>query len=182
MKEEIQIFVGNNGLDLKDFYPDDLPKEWRFDYYENNHNAIMVKCSEDIDFEEVLEDIGDDFKLIIDISESQNIGFLLKNIHKQENLIIYSNNDKYYKDIKNYNFCIQSDKKIPKTKNIDNWHFNDFFITIKCSPKDNKEAKNDIENTAKLSTNSVIIYNQIDTEILTDAKIVSELLGFSNKI
>jgi hypothetical protein len=179
MKEEIQIFVGNNGLDLKDFYPDDLPKEWRFDYYSTQHKSVMIGCGEDIDFEDIFEDIDEDFKLVIDISNSQNIDFLLKNISNyKDNFIFYSDNDKFYNNIKNYNFCIQSEKVIKGVKNIDNLYFNDYVVILTDKPNDNQDAKKVVEKVSDIGSNVVIIYKNSDTETLADTRVIIELLGF----
>jgi len=85
-----EIRVGARGWNFEqwggEFYPDDLPEDWRFSFYSNDFQAVMVpssyllQCSVD-DWYEWVEDTGKEFWFYIEISESdewQNIEPYLK--------------------------------------------------------------------------------------------------------
>jgi len=81
-----EIHFGVSGLEnsslMDQFYPADLPEDWRLSYYSNEFSSIVVKLS-DIDADlsmsegsisaaitELLEEIdGEDFVLLFDLSE-----------------------------------------------------------------------------------------------------------------
>jgi hypothetical protein len=179
MQETIQIFVGNNGLDLVDFYPDDLPCEWQFDYYSSSNNALMLPFDSEVDLEEICEDLDENFKLVIDISTLDTIAPLLKIVqHCKENIVLYSNNNALYQDIKEYNFCIQSDTKIAKCKHIDGYYFNNYIVAFSHNPKNDVESREIIENIAKYQENTILIFDNSDLETLKNARVITELLGF----
>ena len=72
---ETEFLIGRSGLDLQDdFYPDDLPSEWRFDYYYNMFRTLSLPIDTDEDFDIVFDDLeeGDDeFELVVSIEENQ---------------------------------------------------------------------------------------------------------------
>jgi hypothetical protein len=40
---ETEFLIGRSSLDLQDdFYPDDMPSEWRFDYYSTMFKALSL--------------------------------------------------------------------------------------------------------------------------------------------
>ena len=45
---ETEFLIGRSGLNLQDdFYPDDLPNEWRFDYYSTMFKALSLPIDGD---------------------------------------------------------------------------------------------------------------------------------------
>jgi anion-transporting ArsA/GET3 family ATPase len=179
MKDEIQIFVGNNGLDLKDFYPDDLPKEWQFDYYSSQYGALMLNDDGDIDFEEVLEDIDLNFRLVIKINNVKNIDTFLKKINKyKENFILYSNDMKIYDKLKFYNFCIKSNIKNNKCDNIGDLYFNSAVVLVESAITDDKKLSDYIKKLKKYNKNIVLIQENTDSETIKKIQIICDLLFF----
>jgi hypothetical protein len=72
---ETEFLIGRRGLDLiDDFYPDDLPSEWRFDFYSTLFKALSlpINTKEDLEliFEE-LEDSDEEFELVLTIEPHQ---------------------------------------------------------------------------------------------------------------
>jgi len=67
------IRVGACGWDQRhwqgNFFPDDLPDDWRLAYYANEFSAVLVPenewCAADVDFEQWAEDVPDDFKFYL---------------------------------------------------------------------------------------------------------------------
>ncbi len=71
--------VGTIGWDHGDwvgnFYPDDLPDDWRFSYYSNDYRAVLATAdhfrSENMaEFAEWAEDCDDEFRFIIEVPGS----------------------------------------------------------------------------------------------------------------
>jgi hypothetical protein len=59
-----------------DFYPDDLPEDWRFDYYAVPFKALSLAIDTNEDLDQIFEDIKDDdeeekFILVLTVEESQ---------------------------------------------------------------------------------------------------------------
>jgi hypothetical protein len=69
---EIQFgIVGFDNSSLTaDFFPEDLPEDWRLDFYHNEFNALLVCLTDDNFqyFDALHENIDDDFRLLFDVS------------------------------------------------------------------------------------------------------------------
>jgi len=74
-----EIRVGARGWQFKEwgkeFYPDDLPQDWRFSYYSNEFNAVLIPYEylsnySLEDWQEWKEDTAKDFYFYVEISES----------------------------------------------------------------------------------------------------------------
>lgn len=184
MNEQIQIFSGSDGLDIPDFYPDDLPIEWRFDYYSTNNLALMLPINTNEDLEEILEEIDEEFKLVleidnaIDIKDVKNIVDTI-NDYKDKFILFSKTVDvELIAYIKNYNFCIESDKKITGFKNIENLYFNNFAIFVTKVSTNERDIRHLLENLLSLNENIVLIHSSADYETLDKANIISNLLVF----
>lgn len=78
-KRRLEIFVGARGWQYPDwsgeFFPDDLPDDWRFSYYSNEQQAILVpfdylrRYTEE-DWAEWVEDAPDDFAFYVELSST----------------------------------------------------------------------------------------------------------------
>lgn len=74
-----EIRVGARGWDFEqwngEFYPDDLPEDWRFSFYSNEFYAVLVpagylaRYSPD-DWQEWIEDTSKDFCFYLELSEN----------------------------------------------------------------------------------------------------------------
>ena len=54
-----------------EFYPDDLPQDWRLSYYANEFQAVLVSESDWLngdDYEEWLEDVHEEFRFYIELT------------------------------------------------------------------------------------------------------------------
>ena len=59
----------------KQYFPEDLPKEWYFDYYSNEHDAILFSDIEQVSLgvdalSEMLSDVDDGFLFVFEGSEN----------------------------------------------------------------------------------------------------------------
>jgi hypothetical protein len=66
----IDIKVGCKGLKESQwgelFFPDDLPIDWKFDYYCNEFSTLLLDTSDIMDIHSLLEDgLTDEFKLVL---------------------------------------------------------------------------------------------------------------------
>jgi len=182
MDSTTQVFTGNYSLDILDFYPDDLPEEWRFDYYSTNNFALMLGFNTNEDLEGILEDIDEDFKLVIDITGIKNIvdfdTFINPLKKHKDNFTLFANNlnKDIVLNIKDYNFCIKSETTINNCKKINDLYFNNFVVYVEKIPTIDLEVKNIIESALKDSGNIIFIQLNNDKELLEKTKIISELL------
>jgi hypothetical protein len=88
-----EFLIGRSGLDLQDdFYPDDLPQDWRFDYYAAIFKTLSLPIDTDEDLEQIFSDIEedddeDDFTLVLAIKYSQltDITALKKTLNEVQN-------------------------------------------------------------------------------------------------
>ncbi|WP_455221881.1 hypothetical protein [Kaarinaea lacus] len=94
-KSRLEIFVGTRGWQysdwLGDFYPDDLPEDWRFSYYSNEQQAILVpfdylhRYTEE-EWAEWVEDTPNEFAFYVELSGSASwneVSSILEVIGKQ---------------------------------------------------------------------------------------------------
>ena len=70
-----EFLIGRVGLEFgDDFYPDDLPEDWRFDHYSSLFKALALPVDTDEDLEHIFEaihdDLGDYFELVLVVEES----------------------------------------------------------------------------------------------------------------
>lgn len=178
----MQIFVGSTSLDIPDLYPDDLPDEWRFDYYYNNFNALKLSCDTNYDFDDILDEIDEEFKLVVDITNNFNLDlFLQKTKNYSDNIIFYSNNTDNLAQIKDFNFCLTTkiDKvKANNLKIMDNdLYYNNYPIITIPKPKDEKHIREIIENLLPIKSDIVLLIDNADSEILEKTKIIIDLLN-----
>lgn len=74
-----EIRVGARGWNFEqwigEFYPDDLPEDWRFSYYSNEFQTVLIPSDYLTqfsleDWQESIEDTGKDFWFYVELSES----------------------------------------------------------------------------------------------------------------
>ena len=78
-KSKLEVRVGARGWQYSDwigeFYPDDLPEDWRFSFYSNEFNTVLIPYDcltqyEVGDWLEWAEDTQKDFTFYVEISET----------------------------------------------------------------------------------------------------------------
>ncbi len=74
-QQACEIEFGISGFDnpslLREFFPEDLPEDWRLDFYHNEFNALLAYVTDDNFqyFVDMLdENIDDNFRLLFDVS------------------------------------------------------------------------------------------------------------------
>ncbi|MEE8388157.1 MAG: DUF72 domain-containing protein [Acidiferrobacterales bacterium] len=74
-----ELMVGTTGWDhndwVVDYYPDDLPDDWRFAYYSNDHRSVLVPADhfqtyDEDALSELLEDCDESFRFVVEIPET----------------------------------------------------------------------------------------------------------------
>lgn len=78
------LYIAGYGWQHEDWtgshYPDDLPPEWRFDYYCNEYRAVLVPPGDwlnasDEELEQWLDDAPDGFRFFLEFSTTNNLGW-----------------------------------------------------------------------------------------------------------
>ena len=162
-----------------DFYPDDLPQEWLFDYYSNEFNALFVTDTASLEKEEILEDIEDDFCLVLDLNP-QNLTW------QHPNIVFWTqcSDLKIATELtKHKNICIQSDKKLDLNLNfiqIENKFCKNQFLYFKTQAvfitKLDSDDKQLAQQLKQLPQDICVIFQKTSSVNLQKAKTISELL------
>ncbi len=193
-----EFLIGRSGLDLlDDFYPDDLPSEWRFDYYSTLFKALALKIDTEEDLEQIfteLEDSDEMFELVISIEQAQLLDAVqltskLKPIYQyrsQFNLFCELDeqpSDEVMAILSDYQLCFQSNKKLKldlNTKLIANkyLHFNQLPILYTSNVLDEKKIRDFLQDVSLVNTKTVLIYKHVESETLNKIRIIAEILGF----
>jgi len=124
---ETEFLIGRSGLDLQDdFYPEDLPSEWRFDYYSTMFKALSLPIDTDEDLDQIFEDMQEaeeEFELVLSIEQSQLINktqltSLLSSVSEHQAdftlfCVVDQSPDKAVMDLlTGYHVCFQSTKPL----------------------------------------------------------------------
>jgi hypothetical protein len=195
---ETEFLIGRSGLNLQDdFYPDDLPSEWRFDYYSTLFKALSLPIDTDEDLELIFEELSgsdDEFELVLSIEQKQ-----LMNV-KQLTLLLSSVSE--YKDqftlfceidhapsteimnlLSDYQLCFQTDKKLKlklteKLAVGQTLYFNHLPVFYSSEVWDEKQIRVYLEDAASINTKTILICKYAESETLNKVRIIAELLGF----
>ncbi|ABL02571.1 hypothetical protein Rmag_0854 [Candidatus Ruthia magnifica str. Cm (Calyptogena magnifica)] len=193
-----EFLIGRSGLDLlDDFYPDDLPNEWRFDYYSILFKALALKIDTEEDLEQIfteLEDFDEVFELVISIEQAQLLDVtqltsklkLIYQYRSQFNLFCELDeqpSDEVMTILSDYQLCLQSNKKLKldlNTKLITNkyLHFNQLPIRYTSNVLDEKQIRNFLQDILLINTKTVLICKHAESETLNKIRIIAEILGF----
>jgi len=193
-----QFLVGRSELDLQDdFYPDDLPSEWRFDYYSTMFKALSLPIDSDDDLDQIFEEMEEseeEFELVLSIDKSQ--------LNDSDILLSFIEPVSDYKDyftlyceideppspeimdiLSDYNLCFQSLKslniKLKEVFVIDQYiYFNHVPVFYSSVIWDEKKIRSCLEQISVIKTKTVLICKQAESETLNRIRIISELLGF----
>ncbi len=187
--KQTEVFTGRLNLNLEDFYPDDMPKEWYFDYYSSYKKALALPLDTNEDLVDILSDIQKEFCLVLDVTNIANneIISLLNIIDKSKNnFILFSKkyNLGLINIVKNYNFCLQLDNKININTTSKYYFFNDkhlFFNTTLVLYTNTLGDENDIrlfvERIINIKEKIALIQVNADSDTIDKTRVICELFG-----
>ncbi|BAF61885.1 hypothetical protein [Candidatus Vesicomyidisocius calyptogenae] len=193
-----EFLIGRSDLDLlDDFYPDDLPNEWRFDYYSTLFKALSLKIDTKEDLEQIfieLKESDEVFELVVYIEQTQlleisMLKLLLKPIHQYRsrfNLFCELDeqpSNEVMKILSGYKLCFQSDNKLKfdlNTKLITNkyFYFTQFPILYTSNIWDEKQIRRFLQDVSLVNTKIILICKYAESETLNKIRIIAEILGF----
>lgn len=192
-----QFLIGGNGLNFQDnFYPQDLPKEWRFDYYSASFEALCLPIDTAENLPAILTEFcsdADEFELVLSINktqlaDTQQLSALLALVADyQAFFTLYCQTNTEPKAaaaalLANYKLCFQSDQKLQLDLNQafvnqQYFAFNHYPIFI-ANSADLPQTKTYLAQTAKIQRKSIVIFNTKTADYLAQTRVISELLGF----
>jgi hypothetical protein len=196
--KETEFLIGRSGLNLvDDFYPDDLPNEWRFDYYSTQFKTLClpIDTKEDLAliFEE-LEDTEEEFELVLNITSDQlaNVSvlksLLATVVDYQKYFILFCELDQAPSDeimllLKDYQCSFQSNKKFKF--DFDNklvvekyLYYNHIPVLYTQNNLPDKQMRVYIEQVAIINMRTILICKNFESEALNKVRIIAEILGF----
>jgi len=195
---ETEFLIGRSGLNLQDdFYPDDLPNEWRFDYYSTMFKALSLPIDGDEDLDlifEELEESDEEFELILSIDQAQLLDIdtlrsLLDSVADyKDQFILFCELDKTPNSevmalLKPYQISLQSPGKLSldlKHKQVSTkfLYFTHLPVLYVSSAWSEKEMRAYIEQVASINTKTILICKYAESETLNKMRIITEILGY----
>jgi len=171
------MLIGKYDLVFNDnFYPADLPKDWYFDYYSNQFDCILLSNTKSLDLDEILEDIEDNFTLILELNTKNKIY-----INKDIIFWCQCSDSKEAQNIiqKTINISIQSNHKLDIDLpfiQIDKTfiYYNKKAVFLTKIPENNLLIRKQIE---KLPSDICLIYQTNNSDQLVQTKTITQLLG-----
>jgi hypothetical protein len=196
--KETEFLIGRSGLDLvDDFYPDDLPGEWRFDYYSTQFKTLCLPIDTKEDLELIFEELADteeEFELVLSITSDQlaNVSvlkLLLATVADYKKyFVLFCELDKVPNDeimllLKDYQCSFQADKKFNFA--FDNklvaekyLYYNHIPVLYTQNNLPDKQMRAYIEQVAIINMRTIIICKNFESKALNKVRIIAELLGF----
>jgi len=194
---ETEFLIGRSGLDLQDdFYPDDMPSEWRFDYYSAMFKALSLPIDTDEDLDTIFEDMQDaeEFELVLSIEQVQlidvkQLASLLSGVaDHQADFTLFCVVDQVLGQsvidlLDGYRFCFQS----PSSLGLDLSEskirgqylaFNQIPVMYSDKVWDEKKIRSYLEDASAINTKTVLICKFAESSALDKIRIISELLGY----
>lgn len=194
---QAQFLIGRCGLDLKDFYPDDLPSEWRFDYYAHFFKALLLRLDTDENLPEILQELQateDEFELVLSINKTQLTD--LKSLSKR--LAKLANYQKYFTLfceidatptptvmdlLGDYKLCFQSENTLKlglKSTLMAGKYLSFNHCPVVCFEPvlEDKQIPNILEEMALARVKTIFIYPSGEQQALDKIRIIAELLGY----
>jgi hypothetical protein len=193
-----EFLVGRSELDLQDdFYPDDLPSEWRFDYYSTMFRALSLPVDSDDDLYQIFEELDEseeEFELVLSIDKKQLNNnkslskILLPLSEHKENFTLYCEIEEepsaeIMSALSGYNLCLHSIKKLniklTEANAIGQYlYFNHVPVFYSTVIWDEKKIRSCLEQISEINTKTILICKHAESETLNRIRIISELLGF----
>jgi hypothetical protein len=196
---ETEFLIGRRGLDLiDDFYPDDLPSEWRFDFYSTLFKALSlpIDTKEDLEliFEE-LEDSDEEFELVLTIESHQlldinTLSTLLSVVEPYQSWFILSceldqqPSAEVMALLGAYRVSFQSD--IQYDLNLNNKQAMGQYLYYSHLPVFNmqgsggvdRQMRVNIEKIAEINARTILICKDAESEALHKIRVIAEILGY----
>ncbi len=194
--DKAEFLIGRYGLDLlDDFYPEDLPTEWRFDYYSNTFNAVLLPIDTDEDIDAMLEDVDENFQIVLEIKESDlknsdHLQTLLADIATYRTRLILwveitrAPTEKILAVLSTYSVVFQSRQmlnlKKMKYQNLIKYHiyFNCIPVIVSTLLLSDEEIRTFLEHIATVGQKVVIICCLAEVESLIKVKTILKQLGY----
>lgn len=194
-----EFLIGRNGLNLQDdFYPDDLPLDWRFDYYTAIFKTLSLPIDTDEDLEQIFSDIKEDeeseFTLVLTIEYSQLTDTIALKKHLSEvqdysqNFILFCEvekapNKEIMKLLHGYKVCFQSSKALKlglQEVQVSDviLSFNQYPVLYSAQVWDEKQMRAYLESIKSVNTKTILICKFAEREALDKIRIIAELLGY----
>ncbi len=194
-----EFLIGRSGLDLQDdFYPDDLPQDWRFSYYAAIFKALSLPIDTQEDLEQIFSDIEEDeaqsFTLVLTIERSQltnptTLSKLLNEVQGySKQFVLFCDIDQAPSQeimalLSGYQLCFQSSSRLKldlqevQVSGV-RLSFNQYPVLYSAQVWDEKQIRSYLENIAHINTKTVLICQFAERETLDKVRIIAELLGF----
>lgn len=191
------FLIGRCGLNLEDFYPEDLPIEWRFDYYSTLFKTLSLPINTDEDLEQIFEECRDneeEFELVLSLTPAQlaNAKQLKKTLspHHSErtqftlfSLLTAPPSKAVMSALKAYQFCFQSPR--PLGLGLKEIHLPNQILSFNHTPvlyanelEDELQIRHYLEQISITGTKTLLIFQFAQKDTLNKIRIISELLGF----
>jgi len=194
---ETEFLIGRHGLDLvDDFYPDDLPSEWRFDYYSTLFKALSLPIDSEEDLELIFEELADsdeEFELVLTIKPQQLLDIkmlqaLLSPVESSRALFILSAeldqapSAKVMDLLAGYQLSFQStvkyESKLKSAEAMSQYlYYTHLPVFHLQGDGDDKRMRANVEKVAKINMRTVLICNQAESDTLHKLRTISEILG-----
>lgn len=194
---ETEFLIGRHGLDLvDDFYPDDLPNEWRFDYYSTLFKALSLPIDSEEDLELIFEEIEDsdeEFELVLTIQPQQLLDVktlrnLLSSVESYQALFTLSveldqaPSAKVMDLLAGYQLSLQStiqyESKLKSAEAMGQYlYYTHLPVFHLQGDGDDKRMRANVEKVAKINTRTVLICNQAESDTLHKLRTIAEILG-----
>jgi hypothetical protein len=195
---ETEFLIGRSGLNLQDdFYPDDMPEEWRFDYYSTLFKTLSLSIDTDEDLDQIFEEIEDteeEFELVLSIeqaqlTDTQQLETLLSEVADyQQYFTLFCELDQAPKPevmalLKGYRICFQSTKALTLDLTAavvmgKHLSFNQYPVLYSSEVWDEKQMRAYLEEASSVNTKTLLICKFAESEVLNKVRIIAELLGF----
>ena len=195
---ETEFLIGRNGLDLQDdFYPDDLPHEWRFDYYCNMFRTLLLPIDTEEDLDTVFEDLEEvegDFELALSIQAEQlldpnTLSALLRSVvDYQDQFILFCELDQTPSEevmvlLAGYRLSFQSSNALAldmahQSVADHELYYNDLPVLYSSNPWNETQMRAYLERAAQMQQRTILICKYAEAETLSKMRVISEVLGF----
>ncbi|MDG2354268.1 MAG: hypothetical protein P8L86_05585 [Gammaproteobacteria bacterium] len=195
---ETEFLIGRSGLDLQDdFYPDDLPSDWRFDYYSAMFKTLSLSIDTDEDLDQIFEDIeetNEEFELVLSIEQSQlfdikQLSRLLRSVADYRQYFtlfceVDAAPDKVVMDLLvDYQLCFQSVKPLKlglkeAKVNAQTLSFNQYPVLYSSEIWNEKQMRAYLEEVSSVNTKTILICKFAESAALNKIRIIADLLGF----
>ena len=195
---EAEFLIGRSGLDLQDdLYPEDLPSDWRFDYYSAMFQTLSLPIDTHEDLDQIFEDIestDEEFELVLSIKQSQlldleQLQLLLKNVaqYRAKFILFCELTQKPGAEVmamlSGYQLCFQSvdslGLELKEAKVSEKTlSFNHYPVLYSSEAWNEKQMRAYLEEVSSINTKTILICKYAESEALNKIRIIADMLGF----